>query len=46
MTTPEKVYYTILAALFIFILGIQIGIRHGKELTIQERCEYDFILSN
>lgn len=46
MNRLEKIYYIVLVILFIFILGVQIGIHHGIELAMKERCEYDFLLAN
>ena len=35
----EKIMITLLIALGIFILGVQIGIHHGRELQKQEYYE-------
>ena len=40
MELPNKIFYTFLIALAIFIAGVQIGIAHGKELQRQEYYEY------
>ena len=36
----NKIFYTFLIALAIFIAGVQIGIAHGRELQRQEYYEY------
>jgi len=44
-TKFEKIFYTFLIALCIFIAGIQIGIAHGKELQKQD-FYYDYNLAD
>lgn len=41
-TKFEKYLYTFLIILGIFIAGIQLGIKQGKELQMQELYEYSF----
>lgn len=36
MTKFEKIFYLILIILTILIIGVQIGIAHGKRLHIEE----------
>lgn len=36
----DKILYTFIIALAIFIVGVQVGIAHGKELQRQEYYEY------
>lgn len=36
----DKIMITLLIALGIFILGVQIGIHHGRELQKQEYYEF------
>ena len=39
--------YIFLIALAIFILGVQIGIKHGRELQLEEiKIEYGYDFSN
>ncbi len=39
-TKFEKILYTILVLLAVFILGVQVGIAQGKELQRQDYYEY------
>ena len=40
-------YYILVIVLAIFILGVQIGIKHGRELQLDEiRIEYGDIFTN
>ena len=39
-TKFEKILYIFLIALFIFIVGVQLGIAHGRDLQRQEYYEY------
>ena len=41
-TKFEKCLYIFLIILGIFIAGVQVGIKHGRELQIQEIYEYSF----
>ncbi len=41
-TKFEKSLYIFLIILTIFIAGVQLGIKQGKELQIQEFYEYNF----
>lgn len=45
---PESpILYIFIIALAIFILGVQIGIKHGRELQLEDiRIEYGIIFSN
>ena len=36
----EQILYLFLIALFIFMVGVQVGIAHGRELQRQEYYEY------
>jgi hypothetical protein len=36
MSKFEKIFYTALAILTIFMIGVQIGIHHGRKLQIEE----------
>jgi len=43
----EKYFYVFLIALAIFIAGIQIGIKHGRVLELDDlRIKYGYYLSN
>ena len=43
----EKAFYVFLIALAIFILGVQIGIKHGRDLQKEDICiEYGYCLPN
>lgn len=45
-TKAERYFYIFLIVLAIFIIGVQIGIKHGRELQIKEikvQYGYDFI---
>ena len=43
----EKAFYVFLIALSIFILGVQIGIKHGRDLQKEDICiEYGYCLPN
>lgn len=47
MTKSEKIFYLILIVLAILIIGVQIGIAHGKRLQIEYiRSDYEYICSN
>lgn len=46
MTRLEETFCIFLIVLAIFILGVQVGIHHGRELAIREECQYDFLLAN
>lgn len=37
----EQILYIFLIGLFIFIVGVQLGIVHGKDLQKQEYYEYN-----
>lgn len=39
-TKFEKILYTILVLLAVFIFGVQVGITQGKELQRQDYYEY------
>ncbi len=41
-TKFEKYLYIFLIILCIFIAGVQVGIKHGKELQLQEIYEYSY----
>ena len=41
-TKFEKYLYIFLILLSVFIAGVQLGIKQGKELQIQEFYEYNF----
>ena len=43
-TKFEKYFYIFLIILGIFIVGVQVGIAHGRELQKQEN--YDYYISN
>jgi cell division protein FtsL len=43
-STFEKIFYTFLIILAIFIMGIQVGIFQGKEL--QRQGYYEYSISN
>lgn len=46
-TKYEKQFYIFLMALVIFIIGLQIGIKHGRELQLEEMgVNYGFFISN
>ena len=43
----ETALYVFLIALAIFILGVQVGIKHGRELQLEDiRIEYGYDFSN
>ena len=44
LTIYDKILYTFIAVLTVFIIGVQVGIAHGKELQRQEY--YDYILAD
>ena len=47
MTKTEKMFYIFLIALTLIILGVQIGIAHGRKLQIEDiRTDNDYICSN
>lgn len=47
MTKSEKIFYLILIILAILIIGVQIGIAHGKRLQIEDiRNDYEYICAN
>jgi len=47
MTKSEKIFYLFLAILTILIIGVQIGITHGKMLQIEDiRNDYEYICAN
>lgn len=47
MTKSEKIFYLILIILSILIIGVQIGIAHGKRLQIEDiRNDYEYICAN
>jgi len=46
MTRLEEIFYIFLIALAIFVVGVQVGIHHGRELAAREECQYDFVLAN
>lgn len=41
----EKIFYIILITFTIFILGVQIGIRHGLNLQIEDRMNQIWLAS-
>lgn len=44
---PDILQYAFIIALAIFILGVQIGIKHGRELQLEDiRIEYGYDFSN
>ena len=44
---PETLLHIFIIALAIFILGVQIGIKHGRELQIEDfKIEYGYIFSD
>ena len=47
MTKIEKIFYIFLIALFILIIGVQIGIAQGRTMQIEDmRIENDYICPN
>lgn len=47
MTKAEKIYYLFLIILAIVIIGVQIGIAHGRKLQIEDiRMGNDYLCSN
>lgn len=43
----EQLQLIIIILLFVFILGVQIGIKHGRELQLEDiRSEYGINFSN
>jgi len=47
MTKTEKIFYIFLIVLILIILGVQIGITHGRKLQIEDiRNDNDYICSN
>ena len=44
MNKSDTIFYIFIIALLIFICGVQVGIRHGKELQRQDY--YDYIIQN
>lgn len=47
LTSPEKYLYIFLIALAIFILGVQIGIKHGRDLQLEDmRIKYGYDFTN
>lgn len=47
MTKYEKIFYLFLVMLAILIIGVQIGIAHGKRLQIEDiRNDYEYICAN
>ena len=47
MTKSEKIFYLILIVLTILIVGVQIGIAHGRKLQIEDiRNDYEYICTN
>lgn len=47
MAKSEKIFYLILIILTILIIGVQIGIAHGKRLQIEDiRNDYEYICAN
>lgn len=44
---PETYLHIFIIALAIFILGVQIGIKHGRELQIEDyKIDYDYCISD
>jgi cell division protein FtsL len=43
-TKIEKLFYSFLIILAVLIVGIQIGIKQGKELQKQESMKYEIII--
>ena len=44
---PDQIINILIIALAIFILGVQIGIKHGRELQLEDiRIEYGINFSN
>jgi cell division protein FtsL len=43
-TKIEKLFYSFLIILAVLIVGIQIGIKQGKELQKQEPMKYEIII--
>ena len=47
MTKTEKIFYIFLIILALIIIGVQIGIAHGRKLQIEDmRIDNDYICSN
>lgn len=47
MTKFEQIFYLFLIILTILIIGVQIGIAHGKKLQIEDiRNDYEYICAN
>ena len=47
MTKSEKILYLILIIIAILIIGVQIGIAHGKKLQFEDiRNDYEYICAN
>ena len=47
MTRFEEIFYLFLIFLAVLILGIQIGISHGKKLQIEDiKDNYEYICTN
>lgn len=47
MTKSEKILYLILIIIAILIIGVQIGIAHGKRLQIEDiKDNYEYICTN
>lgn len=44
---PETLLHIFIIALAIFILGVQVGIKHGRELQIEDlKIEYGYYISD
>ena len=47
MTKSEKIFYLILILIALVIIGVQIGIAHGKKLQIEYgRNDYEYLCAN
>jgi len=47
MTKNDKLFYIFIIVLILIILGVQIGIAHGRKLQIEDiRNDNDYICSN
>jgi len=47
MTRFEEIFYLFLIFLAVLILGVQIGISHGKKLQFEDiRNDYEYICAN
>ena len=47
ITKNEKLFYIFLIALAFIMLGVQIGIAHGKKLQIEDiKDNYEYICTN